>query len=366
MRILVDGIVFQNSYQRGIQRYCREVLGRIGREHEVVIFLREPAQSELPSNCRVVRWPGCYQVGHWNLPLRAWRKIQRRVLAPDLRGYDIFHSSYYSVSPVADAASVVTVHDMIMVTHAETFSTPQDRRQVQLQQSAILESKAIIVVSETTRDKVLAHYPGVAGKVRVVHSAADHAVSAEVSRLPRGVVRPYVLFVGDRRYYKNFAVLVKALRSESWPVEVGVVVVGPPWLAEEEVELATEIRCGRIRFLGRVDDVTLASLYRQAVAFVFPSRDEGFGLPLLEAQSNGCPVICSDIAVFHEVVGDSACYFTASAAAELALAVGRMFREVDLRAAYVRRGLVNVGRFSWDRCAEQTVAVYRQVRESIR
>ncbi len=113
-------------------------------------------------------------------------------------------------------------------------------------------------------------------------------------------------------------------------------------------------------FTGRVSDAELRALYAGASAFVFPSRYEGFGLPPLEAMALGAPVVCADAASLPEVVGDAALLFPAGDAVALAAALSRVLDDLALRERLSRAGRERAARFTWERTAAATVAVYRE------
>jgi glycosyltransferase involved in cell wall biosynthesis len=117
------------------------------------------------------------------------------------------------------------------------------------------------------------------------------------------------------------------------------------------------------RFLGHQTDETLVYLYRRAVALLFPSKNEGFGLPVVEAQALGCPVICSRVASLPEVGGDAAFYSEMTPAAYLE-AMLRLMRDGPLRQELVEKGKTHSAKFSWSKCARETVEVYRHANKA--
>jgi glycosyltransferase involved in cell wall biosynthesis len=139
-----------------------------------------------------------------------------------------------------------------------------------------------------------------------------------------------------------------------------VKVVGPlASPAEQQLLEALDIT-SRVVFCGQVPDNELFRLYNQAYAFVFPSLEEGFGLPLLEAATAGCPVLCSDIAVFREIAGDSALYFDPRSKESFTGQVQTVLSGESRRDDLIARGTRNLKRFSWKEAARKTLETYRK------
>lgn len=206
-------------------------------------------------------------------------------------------------------------------------------------------SKKIITVSEFSKKEISSSYNISNSEISVIYNAASPLKSADFS--PR-IDHRFVLAVSSLNSRKNLHGLIKAftlLKSK----DVHLYIVGGFNRAFADDGLLALIDSNpRIHFLGRVTDAELAHLYQEAAAFVFPSFYEGFGIPLLEAQSLGCPVVCSDASSFPEVCGDSAVYFSPSNPADIAEKIELVLENSDLRANLVTAGYENEQRFSWD------------------
>lgn len=355
MRVVIDGIVFESPYQRGIQRYYRELVDRFPSEVQVDLLLANTPRSEIPSRCRTIRiLPRPYRL----LP-RRWRRsltrsVTRRPRANLEMQADVFHSSHFT-RPQTDIPTVVTVHDMIVERYIEFMNTKWAEEETKRKRAAIESADILIAGSRATANELRMFYPALQDRITVVYYGCDHIPEARVESTGRHAAAPYVLFVGDRGGYKNFRCLLEATGSSAWPKGCTLKVVGPG-PRDNEAMLAARMG-GRAEFLGRVDDDSLSRLYRQAAATVVPSLVEGFGFPIVESQRAACPVVCSDIEVFRELSGDSALYFEPGRPDELAAAVSRAC-EPDEAARLREAGLVNARTFTWQRCVEQTVAAY--------
>jgi mannosyltransferase len=167
------------------------------------------------------------------------------------------------------------------------------------------------------------------------------------------------LFVGRRDAYKNFWQVVESVKQFD---NVMLTVVGPPLSAEERGRLDDEIN-GRYDVRSHVDDQTLVDLYHDAFALVYPSRYEGFGLPVVEAMACGCPVIALRASSIPEVAGEGAMLVDDSAP-ELLVATLEQLKDLDTREALVRRGLLQAAQFSWATAAAEYLALYVKVSAS--
>jgi glycosyltransferase involved in cell wall biosynthesis len=166
----------------------------------------------------------------------------------------------------------------------------------------------------------------------------------------------FLLFVGSLEPGKNLRLLKEMylLAENSGKALPPLVLIGARW---KGVESEGAPRKDWV-YLGNQPDRVLALAYRRAKALLFPSIYEGFGLPVVEAQSTGCPVICSPVASLPEVAGNGA-LLVPLAAGDYLRAVSQLEENRDLRDNMIRQGKSNVSRFSWKRCAEETAAVYR-------
>jgi glycosyltransferase involved in cell wall biosynthesis len=210
-----------------------------------------------------------------------------------------------------------------------------------------------------------------AGKVRVIHEAADPAMLRPVSDLERarvaarhGLERPYVFYVGGWEQRKNVPFLVRAFAASNLGAD-GVDLVLAGGRDDERaalLALAGSLGIGdRIRLIGWVGDDDLPALYAGALCFVYPSEYEGFGLQLCEAMAVGCPVLASAATSLPEVVGAGGETFDLGSTGTLASLLRRVASEPAFRAELACRALLRSADFSWRRTAEATVAVYREL-----
>jgi glycosyltransferase involved in cell wall biosynthesis len=285
------------------------------------------------------------------------------------------HSNAVYVPRQSATPHVVTCHDLLAVRAAlgEDTDCPASFAGTWLQKAilrGLTRADAVTCVSRATLGDARRLLAGYRGQLMVVPNALNHpyrqlssdAVSASLSGIPGlrdGV--PYVLHVGSNLRRKNRPVALEAVASISarWPGRIAF--AGEP-LSEELRFRARKLGVeDRVVEVARPDNRLLEALYGGALALVFPSRFEGFGWPIAEAQAAGCPVICSDRHPFPEVAGGAAIMCAADDHEAFGRAVLDLAEHADRRAALVAAGLINVRRYEPAVMIEQFVSLYRQL-----
>ncbi len=285
---------------------------------------------------------------------------------------DVFHSINAAILPQRRGGRVVTVHDLTCLLFPQFH--PLDRRvlfRLSVRRAARL-ADAIIVPSAATGRDLAARFPMARAKVHVVPHAPSPAFAPRRPEdcLPvlarHGLAQQdYLLFVGNVEPRKNLQALLEAyglMRKAGDRAPRLVIAGGPGWKNRSIHETAqTSPFASDIRFLGYVPDGDLPALVSGALAFVYPSLYEGFGLPPLEAMASGTPVITSNRSSLPEVVGDAALVVDPDDRAALADAMARLASDATLREDLRARGLDRARRFSWDETARRTIEVYESV-----
>lgn len=260
------------------------------------------------------------------------------------------------------------VHDMNHETFPHLYEGARGTWLRRVYPEYLRKAGRIIAVSESTKRQVVRHYSVDPTRIDVVY----HAVDPTVFYIERqdedwdGVLdawairRPYVLFVGGRWHYKNFSVLLDAMPALHRRYKIHLVVAGSPWNPSEAIEIPRHPAAAMTTLVTFPDDSVLRTLYNRAHAFVFPSLQEGFGIPLLEAMACGTVVVAADTEVFREVAGGAALYFDPRDPDDLVRALDASFEE-STRQTCLTRGIEQVARYSWDRTAAQTLEAYRRV-----
>lgn len=285
-------------------------------------------------------------------------------------GLDVYHSPNYILPLGLPCPAVVTIHDLSYLQR----SVHRLRSHLYLSVMtglALRRAAAVVAVSEYTRRAIEARYPRVAGRIAVISEGVDPALrppsAARLAtfRQATGLSEPYLLFVGTREPRKNLVRLVTAFEMVIGRTGLPhqLVFVGPDgWKTDAlAVALARSPLADRIRIVGHVPDEALACWYAGAALFVYPSLEEGFGLPPLEAMACGAPVVTSNTSALPEVVGAAALTIEPTDVAGLALAIERVLTEAGTADRLREAGLRRAQCFSWEAVARAYQRLYERV-----
>ncbi|MCA8829557.1 glycosyltransferase family 4 protein [Hymenobacter pini] len=361
MRVLYDHQAFTLQDFGGVSRYHHELLCHASWQSELAVALSNNLYLQDRQHSRHLTF-----LPASSLPAR-WRVIRffndlasRRALRQG--AYDVFHPTltdddyFLSLLP-PDRPLVVTIHDMIPA----LFPAHYPGRDGQVLNRIVQRANRIIVVSEHTRADVLRLLPVEPEKVEVVYHGYAAPQYTPAAALP--VPERYVLFTGSRALYKNFGCLVQALAQLPPAVAQGLhlVCAGGGAFTDAEQALLRQAGCAeRAHQFGPVSDAQLTYLYRHAKVFIFPSEYEGFGLPILEAFGQQCPVVLSHASCFPEIACEAALYFPPNEPAVLAEQLARVLSDAALRRELVQLGQLRLLDFTWHHTARRTRAVYEQ------
>ncbi len=285
------------------------------------------------------------------------------------RKADILHETYYFplAMPSMARRRVVTVYDMIHEKRPESFPARDPIRE--WKRKTVARADHVLCISEYTRKDLLDIYNLPPERVSVVYLGYDsleRLLDAEPASAFRlrvlGSDEPYILFVGQRGGYKNFSSLLRAYSSSVWLRQnFKLLCFGGGGLSEtERAEIQSLGLEGRVLQSGG-PDAELARCYRNAALFVYPSAYEGFGIPPLEAMSLDCPLACSNATSIPEVAGDAAEYFEPDDLDSIRTAMERVLGSAEASRDLLARGRMQRDRFSWRKCAEETLGVYHQL-----
>jgi glycosyltransferase involved in cell wall biosynthesis len=340
LNIALDSTYSVGADLSGVGVYSREMLDGLSRAH--------------PGD----RFAFCYRPHRFlrslgeRLPANAGRFLLGETRAP--RWADVFHGLNQRLPHARMRCAVTTFHDLFVLTGE--YSTPEFRRRFAEQaRDAAARSDRIIAVSQFTARQAIEVLGVDPGKVRVVH----HGVRAEGGT---AVAREKViLHVGAMQHRKNIVRLVDAFERVDGDWQLVLAGSAGYGAAEIAARIGASRSRERIRVLGYVSRAELANWYARAMIFAFPSLDEGFGMPVLEAMATGTPVIASNRAAVPEVAGDAAWLVDAEDTEELAGAMVALTRDPERRAELSRRGLERAAKFTWAEAVEKTWQVYREL-----
>lgn len=366
MRIAFDHQIFGWQEYGGISRYAYELAAELSTscEQDVAIFSPLYVNKYLAHSPQHLKLHGI-KVPAFKHSGRVYRAINSLLVGSAIKRFepDIVHETYFATSGVAprSARVVLTVYDMIHERFPEYFSIASPTRREKA--LAVTRADHVICISEHTRRDLIEILGVPPAKTSVVHLGFSLTAAPQAAIENGAIFRPFILYVGSRTGHKNFAGLLYAYAgSPALMDEFDLVCFGGGGLTAKESELINElgIPAVKVRQVSGNDGL-LGFYYQAARAFVCPSLYEGFGIPPLEAMSFGCPVVCSNTSSIPEVVGDAAEQFDPADHESMRKAIENVVGDEELRNNLIDRGRVRVGCFSWERCARETLDVYRQV-----
>jgi mannosyltransferase len=335
--IVYDGIVFSLQRAGGITVLFRELFARLPRASYEIVGIESAAPAA------VAGFPYRYQVP------RRLERYRRARIGPECT---LFHSTYYRLPQRGRAKVVTTVLDYIYERLAPT--SPRTLVHSLQKNAAVRGSDAVICISESTR-RDLIEYTGaaMAGHAVVIPLAA----SPQFRPLPGTTVLPQVLFVGGRVLHKNFRQLVDAMQGLP---DLELVCVGGGPFSDEEIAFLDRRLAGRYRAAGHLSIEDLNLEYNRSLCLAYPSRYEGFGIPVLEGMQAGCPVIAVNASSIPEVAGDAAILLERGEPDAIRAAIESLRAESNRR-ELIQRGFAQAARFSWDLNADRTRQLYAEL-----
>jgi len=365
MRIVIDARTISDHFP-GIGRYTYNLVCSLARqvEKDELVLLSNPALTNTRFDMEAIGPASKFRIEHTSArPLTLLEQVR---LPGALKGLmpAVTHFPYPIMPFAARNPIVITIHDIIPLRLPQYFSL-RYRILYRISLSLALRSASLVIcLSNATLTDLKSAFRVDTSRFQTVPAGIAESFhpcmhdEIEPVRSAHGLSEPYLLYVGSNKPHKNLPALVDAYaRLRKAPLLV---------LAGEEDSRYRMARqrvdklglTDRVRFLGAVPEKNLPSLYSGALAFVFPSKYEGFGFPPLEAMACGVPVVCSDIASLRETVGDAALLFDSEDSEACAGAIERILTDADLRSDLRGRGLRRAAELPWHRAARQTLEIY--------
>ena len=265
--------------------------------------------------------------------------------------------------------TITTTHDLTMLRYSRPGRLPVWIHQIRMMAYRFLawwahkKSKVIIAPTQFVADDIAQHYPGTKNKLRVTHEASDHITKIRPKAL-KGTRKPFIFHVGSPFPHKNIKRLIQAFEivKEHQP-NLQLVLGGKKEQYYEKLEAwaADSPAFKSILFPGFVTDAEMRWLHENAEAYVLPSLSEGFSIPGLEAMDNGCVLISSNASCLPEVYGDAARYFDPEDVSDMARAIQEVLRDEKLQKKLRAEGKKQVKKYSWDKMAKESLAIYNEV-----
>lgn len=284
---------------------------------------------------------------------------------------DLVHFPHFSHPIFYKGKFVVTIHDLTLSKYAERSNPIKNFAYKTVISRAARNSAVIITDSEFTKKELTKQFQLPASKIAVTYLGIDSKFQKITNpkslekAAQYGLLKPYILYVGQWRSHKNLLRLVEAfnlllsknqnLRGKIELVFAGRVDPKYPELAQLIKKLKMQ---NDVRFTDFVKDEDLPIIYNDALVFAFPSLSEGFGLPALEAQACGVPVVSSDKTCMPEILGRGAIYCNPVSVDDIMIKLERIISDPELRKELVKEGFLNSKKFSWEDAAQKTLEVY--------
>lgn len=369
MKIGIDARFYSQS---GIGRYSRGLIRQLQKidhhnEYYILLGRREYHQERFAQNFHKV------------LADFPWYGLSEQIKMPRLLkslNLDLVHFPHFNIPVFYKKPFVVTIHDLIHQHFQMRRATTKDPLLYRIKQIgydkifriAVKRSQKILTPSEFVKKSLIKEWGVGEDKIVVTLEAADEkilSISKKMSDISGKkklnkfkIKNPYLFYVGNAHPHKNIEGLIKAfLELKEKRLDLSLVLSGQRHFFWDR--LKEENRHPGIIYTGPVDEGELVALYKNASVFVMPSLEEGFGIPLLEAMSVGCPVVSSNSAALPEVGGEAAVYFNPKSIPEMVKKIAQVLNDKKLSKDLIRRGQKRYQDFSWERLAKQTLSVYK-------
>lgn len=380
MLIGIDGNEANVFEKVGISEFAYELLVQFSQfsftNSQFSIFLKDKPRDDMPG--QTVGWkyrilkPGKLWT-QWRLPLDLYLHQPR----PDL----FFTPSHYAprFSPIP---TVVSVMDLSYLYFPELFKKSDLHQLKSWTSYSVKKAKAVITISKSSRNdiiklygkeenRVFAVYPG----VKTVTVLEPHIYSMSELSTKYSISNNYILFVGTLQPRKNVERLIEAfakvlqlqkkvqMKQQKMNTDtLELVIIGKRgWLYEGILKAPEKYAiANKVKFLDFVPNEDLPLFYKNALCFVLPSLYEGFGLPILEAMQNDCPVITSNISSMPEAGGGAVLYINPADTDDIAGAINKLTTDEKLRKELIEKGRKQVKKFSWDKAAKETLRILEQ------
>jgi len=355
----------------GLGNFSRSTIAALANQYpEDKLFLFNPSQNKslfiAPENSKEIK-PASFW---WKLFPNLWRSFRIGNIAIELN-LDIYHGLSHELPmgiEYSEIITLVTIHDLIYIRYPEYFKKIDRIIYDRKFRYACLVATRIHAISEQTKRDLITYFNVPKEKIVVIYQSINPLYYSEITDAQRldvlgkyQLTKRFLLNVGTIEPRKNLVALLKGMLSSK--IDLPLVVVGKPTDYMHEVQQLIDLHTTELKviILSSVDDADLHVLYQSAVALIYPSVFEGFGLPVAEAQASGCPVITSNSGSLTEAGGDAALYIDPKKPEEIGQAILKVLNEPSVRESLIFKGKVNAQRFTPENYARQLKQLYNTI-----
>jgi len=340
MKIVYDSIVYSLQKAGGISLYWSQLEKYL--EHDVIRMIYNKCEENIFFKKSLDK------INNNNILYERYKNIK----IPEKKPF-VLHSSYYRYSKNINAVNILTVYDFM---HEILINNIKSKLFSIQKKIAILNSSGIIFISKNTENDFNLLYPNYNGIKKVIYLGIESGYKhLNISK------KNNVIFIGSREYYKNFKYAVCIIEKKP---ELKLQIVGGGKLEKKELSLLKNKIKNRYEYYPSLRIEELNVKYNEAKFLLYPSLYEGFGFPVVEAQAAGCPVVCCNVSSLPEVAGNAAVYISGKNIENDLIEISKLDNKIyynDL----LERGFKNSKRFSWKKCAKETLEFYQEVYRSI-
>lgn len=366
MRVLYDHQIFTLQDYGGISRIYTELLKPdIAINKYIPRLLLKLSNNHYLTELNNVKYHSFFPDKYIPRKVQLMNFINKQNSIHEIKkqAYDIFHPTYYNpyfIKHLNDKPFVVTFLDMIHERFSSQYPELAQDKKIYADKKTVLErASSIIAISDSTKKDIITYFNVDEAKISVIHLAT----SLQHTPAPSIVEGSYLLFVGRRERYKNFLLLIKSIHPLLKEYKnLKVICAGGGVFVEEEQKLLYELGLTtQVLQMGFNTDEVLSNLYSNALAFVFPSLYEGFGIPVLEAFACKCPVVVSNISSLPEVAGNAAAYIDPTDETSILTTVKKVIEDEAYRNELIELGTKRNSFFSWQKNRNETEKLYQKL-----
>jgi glycosyltransferase involved in cell wall biosynthesis len=357
MKVLFDHQIFSSQVYGGVSKYFAEVMSRLPKDSwEISAWL---SNNEYAKHHHLFKMTPFFPKKDFRGKGRIMSEIGKpySILKMYKSNYDVVHQTNfdpYLFKAIGTKPMVTTYHDINFLTEAN-----YNPRMIKLQTESLKRADAVIAISKNTKRDMLKYFDIDDEKIKVIHHGID--IPSLPSSNQRIISEPYILYVGLRHLFKNFTNFIQAFASISKRYPEIKVVCTRKDFTSEEISLFHKLGIESRMKVVKADEMTLNCLYRDALLFAFPSKYEGFGMPILEAMINKCPVALANASCFPEIAGNAGLYFNPDNIDSIADTLETFLNSESIRKEYAQKGYQRALEFSWQICADKHFELYRSL-----